>query len=67
MDTPLGAALSGGTAAAPSGATILGALAADAAAVLGLAFRSVGHVAWRYGYDPEEPAAKLFFDGAGRL
>ena len=66
MDTPLGAALSGGTAAAPSGATILGALAADAAAVL-LAFRSVGHVAWRYGYDPEEPAEKLFFDGAGRL
>lgn len=53
-------AVSAGAAAAPSGATILGAIAADAAAVLGLASRSVGHVALRYGYDPEEPAEKLF-------
>jgi hypothetical protein len=53
-------AVSAGAAAAPSGATIAGALAADAAAVLGLASRSVGHVALLYGYDPEEPGEKMF-------
>jgi len=51
---------SGGVAAAPSGAAITGAVVGDAAVVLGLASRSVGHVSLRYGYDPEEPAEKLF-------
>lgn len=40
--------------------TLVGALAVDAAVVLGLASRSVGQVALLYGYDPEEPAEKLF-------
>lgn len=53
-------AASAGAAAAPSGAVVVGAFAGDAAIVLGLASRSVGHVALHYGYDPEEPAEKLF-------
>lgn len=52
--------VSAGAAAAPSGGAIVGALAADAALVLGLVSRSVGQVSLRYGYDPEEPAEKLF-------
>lgn len=52
--------VSGGIAAAPSGAAIAGAVVGDAAFVLGLASRSVGHVSLFYGYDPEEPAEKLF-------
>jgi len=53
-------AVSAGVAAAPSGAVIAGAMAGDAAFILGLASRYVGHVALHYGYDPEEPAEKLF-------
>ncbi|MFE0641739.1 EcsC family protein [Streptomyces sp. NPDC058877] len=53
-------AASAGAAAAPSGGAIAGALVADAAAVLGLASRAVGQVSLFYGYDPEEPAEKLF-------
>lgn len=53
-------AASAGVAAAPSGAAIFGAFAGDTAIVLGLASRSVGHVSLLYGYDPEEPAEKLF-------
>ncbi|MFV2104862.1 EcsC family protein [Micromonospora sp. LOL_024] len=53
-------AVSGGAAAAPSGGAIFGAFAGDAAVVLGLASRAVGHVSLLYGYDPEEPAEKLF-------
>lgn len=53
-------AASAGAAAAPSGAAIVGAFAGDVAVVLGLASRSVGHVSLLYGYDPEEPAEKLF-------
>ncbi|MBJ7004544.1 EcsC family protein [Streptomyces sp. CRPSP2-6A1] len=53
-------AASAGAAAAPSGGAITGAFVADTAAVLGLAFRSVGQVSLLYGYDPEEPAEKLF-------
>lgn len=45
---------------APSGSAIVGALAGDAAIVIGLASRAVGHVSILYGYDPEEPAEKLF-------
>jgi hypothetical protein len=52
--------VTGGAAAAPSGAAIAGALVGDAAIVFGLASRSVGHVSLLYGYDPEEPAEKLF-------
>lgn len=53
-------AVSAGAAAAPSTGVVLGALAADATAVLALASRAVGHVSLLYGYDPEEPAEKLF-------
>lgn len=51
---------SAGASAAPSGAAVVGALGGDAAVVLGLASRCVGHVSLFYGYDPEEPAEKLF-------
>ncbi|MCT7351026.1 EcsC family protein [Streptomyces sp. 15-116A] len=56
----LAIAASAGAAAAPSGGAIAGAFTADAAAVLALASRAVGHVSLFYGYDPEEPAEKLF-------
>ncbi|MEU7279138.1 EcsC family protein [Streptomyces sp. NPDC045431] len=56
----LAVAASAGVAAAPSGGAIVGAFTADAAVVLGLASRSVGQIALLYGYDPEEPAEKLF-------
>lgn len=52
--------VSAGVSAAPSGGAIASAVLGDAAAVLGLASRSVGHVSLLYGYDPEEPAEKLF-------
>jgi hypothetical protein len=52
--------VSAGASAAPSGGAIASAVLGDAAAVLGLASRSVGHVSLLYGYDPEEPAEKLF-------
>ncbi|WP_430297744.1 EcsC family protein [Sinomonas sp. B1-1] len=52
--------VSGGVAAAPSAAAVMGAMTGDAALVLGLASRSVGHVSLLYGYDPDEPAEKLF-------
>jgi EcsC protein family len=56
----LATAASAGAAAAPSGAVVAGAFVGDAAFVLGLASRSVGHVSLLYGYDPEEPSEKLF-------
>jgi hypothetical protein len=52
--------VSAGASAAPSGGAIASAILGDAAAVLGLASRSVGHLSLFYGYDPEEPAEKLF-------
>lgn len=52
--------LTGGAAAAPSGAVIAGAFVGDAAFVLALGSRCVGEVSLLYGYDPEEPAEKLF-------
>ncbi|QOD04351.1 EcsC family protein [Pseudarthrobacter sp. BIM B-2242] len=52
--------LTGGAAAAPSGAVIAGAFVGDAAIVLALGSRCVGEVSLHYGYDPEEPAEKLF-------
>lgn len=54
------AAASAGAAAAPSTGAVLGALAADAAVVLTLATRAVGHVALLYGYDPEDAEEKVF-------
>lgn len=51
---------SAGAAAAPSLGAIAGAFAGDAAFVLGLASRSVGHISLLYGYDPEDPTEKLF-------
>ncbi|MGW3667413.1 EcsC family protein [Streptomyces sp. NPDC005141] len=53
-------AASAGAAAAPTGGAITGAFVADTAFVLGLASRAVGQVSLFYGYDPEEPAEKLF-------
>ncbi|MER5597697.1 EcsC family protein [Streptomyces sp. NPDC002265] len=53
-------AASAGAAAAPGGGAITGAFVADTAFVLGLASRAVGQVSLFYGYDPEEPAEKLF-------
>ncbi|MFC9591110.1 EcsC family protein [Streptomyces sp. NPDC056944] len=53
-------AVTAGAAAAPSGGAIASAFLADTAAVLGLASRAVGQVSLSYGYDPEEPAEKLF-------
>lgn len=53
-------AITGGAAAAPSGTAITGALLGDAAVVHALASRCVGHVSLLYGYDPEDPAEKLF-------
>lgn len=51
---------SAGAGAAPSAGAVVGAVAADAAAVLTLATRAVGHVALLYGYDPEDPNEKIF-------
>lgn len=52
--------VSAGVGAAPSATVVVGAVAADMAVVLGLASRCVGQVALSYGYDPEDPAEKLF-------
>ncbi|ALG30880.1 serine/arginine repetitive matrix protein 2 [Glutamicibacter halophytocola] len=52
--------VTGGVAAAPSGAAVAGAMIGDAAGVLALSSRAVGHVSLLYGYDPEDPAEKVF-------
>lgn len=49
-----------GATAAPGAGTVMGAMAADVTAVLGIAARAVGHVGLLYGYDPEDPAEKIF-------
>ena len=51
---------SGGVASAPGGTAIAGAMALDVATVVGLMSRAVGQQALSYGYDPEDPAEKLF-------
>ena len=51
---------SAGAGAAPSAGAVVGTVVADAAAVLTLATRAVGHVALLYGYDPEDPNEKIF-------
>lgn len=53
-------AVSGGAAAAPSGAAITSAFVGDAATVLALGSRVVGRTALLYGYDPESPSEKVF-------
>ncbi|WP_404386499.1 EcsC family protein [Knoellia locipacati] len=53
-------AASAGAAAAPSAGAVMGAMAGDAAWMLGIGSRSVGHIALHYGFDPEEPSEKLF-------
>lgn len=56
-----GGTISAGTGAgtAPGAITIATAIAADAAAVLAITSRAVGHIALSYGFDPEDPAEKL--------
>ena len=54
------AAASAGAAAAPSGVAVAAAFAGDVTVVLSLSSRSVGHVSMLYGYDPEDPAEKIF-------
>lgn len=49
-----------GAGAAPGAGIVVSAVAADVAAVMALSSRAVGHVALLYGYDPEDPAEKLF-------
>lgn len=56
----LSTAASAGAAAAPSSAAVAGAFVGDAASVLALGSRAVGRTALMYGYDPEDPAEKLF-------
>nr|WP_220388085.1 EcsC family protein [Ornithinimicrobium cerasi] len=51
---------SAGAGTAPAAPAVLGAVAADASVILGLSSRAVGQVALFYGYDPEDPAEKLF-------
>lgn len=53
-------AASAGAAAAPSGGVIAAALAGDFAVLSALSSRAVGHYALIYGFDPEEPAEKMF-------
>lgn len=49
-----------GAGAAPGFGVVAGAMTADAALVLALCGRSVGHTATLYGFDPNDPAEKLF-------
>lgn len=49
-----------GATAAPGSGAVMGAMAADLSAQLGIAARAVGHIGLLYGYDPEAPAEKLF-------
>lgn len=58
---------SAGAAAAPSVGVVAGVIAADAAFVLSASSRVVGAIALQYGYDPEDPAEKLFILSAINL
>lgn len=49
-----------GAGAAPGFAVVSGAMAADAATILSLSSRVIGHTALIYGYDPEDPVEKLY-------
>lgn len=50
----------GGTGAAPGLAAVIGAMAADAAAVLITSQRAVAHIAAYYGYDVDQPQERLY-------
>jgi hypothetical protein len=52
-------AIGSGVGAAPGALTVVGAIAADAAAALAISTRAVGHTALLYGYDPGDPHEKL--------
>jgi EcsC protein family len=52
-----------GAGAAPGAATVMAAIAADAAAVLLAAHRAVAHTAAYYGYDVEKPDEQVFMLG----
>ena len=58
-----GSVISVGAAGAPGIGTVVGVMAADAAAVLMAANRAVAHVAAYYGYDVERPEERLFAAG----
>jgi hypothetical protein len=55
-----GSVFGAGAGAAPGAATVVGAMAADAAAVLVASHRAVAHVAAYYGYDVDEPGERMF-------
>lgn len=59
----VGTVASAGAAAAPGAGTIVGALAADAVAVLGAMTRAVARTAAFYGYDTELPQEQVFAVG----
>jgi hypothetical protein len=59
-----GAVGAGGVGVAPGAATIVGAMAADAAATIVASNRAVAHVAAYYGYDVDEPSERMFALGA---
>lgn len=56
-----------GVASGPGGAVVVGSMAADVAAVIGLASRAVGIVALSYGFDPERPEEKVFVNSVVNL
>ena len=56
-----------GVASGPGGAVVVVSMAADVAAVIGLASRAVGVVALSYGYDPERPEEKIFVNSVINL
>ena len=58
-----GTVLGAGAGAAPGAATVMSAIAADAAAVLLAAHRAVAHIAAYYGYDAEQPDEQMFMLG----
>jgi hypothetical protein len=56
----VGTVASAGAAAAPGAGTVIGAMAADAASVLGAMTRAVARTAAFYGYDTERPEEQVF-------
>lgn len=52
--------VSAGASAAPSTTTIAAAMVGDTTAILALSSRVVGQIALLYGYDPDDPAERLF-------
>lgn len=52
--------VTGGAAAAPTFPVLAAAFAGDAALVYGVSSRAIGNIALRYGYNPEDPAEKIY-------